>query len=174
MNHSEYPQKSWLNPKIEIKISHLHGKGMFAKEHIAPGEVVVVWGGEFVSKEEAEKAQQKRSILVMQLDDDLFSIEERGDDDTYFMNHSCDPNVWMKDAITLVARRDILRGEELTADYALWEGGNYISQWNCVCGSSLCRKRITGQDWKIPLLQKRYKAHFSPLINKRINKIKQE
>ena len=147
---------------------------MFAKEYIAPGEVVVVWGGEFVGKEGAEKVQQKRNILVMQLDDDLFSIEERGDDDTYFMNHSCDPNVWMKDAITLVARRDILRGEELTADYALWEGGNYISQWNCVCGSSLCRKRITGQDWKIPLLQKRYKAHFSPLINKRINKIKQE
>ena len=50
---------------------------------------------------------------------------------TYFTNHSCDPNIWMKDAVTLIARRDIQIDEELTADYALWEGDeNFVAAWS--------------------------------------------
>jgi len=30
-------------------------------------------------------------------------------------------NLWMKDAYTLIAKTDINRGEEITADYVLWE-----------------------------------------------------
>jgi len=146
---------------------------MFAKEHIKAGEVVVVWGGEYVTKNELETRKLLPNTLIIQLDDDLYSIEQRGDDPTYYMNHSCDPNAWMKDAITFIARRDIKPGEEITADYAMWEGGDYVSKWTCECGSQLCRKKITGQDWKLPELQERYKDHFSPLINKRIKKLKQ-
>ncbi len=70
----------------------------------------------------------------MQRDEDLFSIEDRGEDDTYFINHSCDGNLWMQDAFTLVARREILPGEEITADYALREENeNKISTWKCSC-----------------------------------------
>lgn len=36
-----------------------------------------------------------------------------------FINHSCDPNVWMQDEVTSVARRDVRAGEELTMDYAM-------------------------------------------------------
>ncbi len=35
------------------------------------------------------------------------------------LNHSCDSNLWMADEATVVARRDIAAGEELTLDYAL-------------------------------------------------------
>lgn len=72
---------------------------MFAKKFIQVGETVIIWGGmDYVrSREEAARARQAGRV-VMQLDDDLFSVEERGDDLTYFVNHSCDPNVWMKDA----------------------------------------------------------------------------
>ncbi len=105
----------------------------------------------------------------MQLDDDLYSIEERGSDDTYFMNHSCDPSVWMSSAVTLVARRDILPGEELTVDYALFEADEgFVAAWECGCRSPRCRSLITGVDWTNPELQERYQGHFSPLINKRI------
>jgi hypothetical protein len=34
-------------------------------------------------------------------------------------NHSCDSSLWMLDARTVGARRDIAAGEELTLDYAL-------------------------------------------------------
>jgi hypothetical protein len=38
-----------------------------------------------------------------------------------FINHSCDPNVGFAGDIVLVAMRDIRQGEELTADYALFD-----------------------------------------------------
>jgi uncharacterized protein len=167
--NKNYPKESWINPKIDIRSSPLHGIGMFANSLIKAGETVVIWGGNYVSKHESEK-RKKEGEIVMHLDDDLYSIEERGDDLSYFINHSCDPNIWMQDAITLLARRDIITGEELTADYALWEGDEeHIAPWTCHCGSSICRTKITGKDWQIPELQKSYAHHFSPLINKRIS-----
>jgi uncharacterized protein len=131
-----------------------------------------VWGGAYVNKEEAERMVQNGK-LVMQWDDDLFSVEDRGEDDAYFINHSCDPNVWMSDAFTLIARRNISVGEELAADYALWEAReDYVSSWDCHCGANNCRGKVRGSDWKLPELQISYSGHFSPLLNKRIIAIK--
>lgn len=36
------------------------------------------------------------------------------------LNHACDSNLWMADEVTLIARRHIVSGEELTVDYALF------------------------------------------------------
>ena len=164
-------KQDWKNPKAIVKTSPVEGGGMFANEDIKRGEKLIVWGGNYVDKKEAEK-WRRQGKLVMQWDDDLYSYEDRGDDDGYFINNSCDPNMWMADAYTLIARRDIKKDEELTADYALWEADeNYVSKWECKCGSSLCRERVTGKDWRNPDLQKRYKDHFSPLINKRIQRM---
>ena len=160
--------KDWVNPKIQIKETGNRGKGMIVIEEISCGESLVIFGGEYTDAEEAKKARANGK-LVVQWDDNLFSIEDRGDDLGYFINHSCDPNAWMKDAFTIIAMRNIKIGEELTADYAIWEADeDYISKWKCNCGSALCRKKITGKDWRQPELQARYINHFSPLINKRI------
>ncbi len=178
----KYRKKSWIDPRIKIKPSTLHGKGMFAVASIEKGEVVIIWGlpETYGNKEDAEKAAAKgrakgKSIYIDQIDDNLFSVEERGVDPTYFMNHSCDPNVWMKNEVTLIARRDIKRGEELALDYALAEAEeDFVASWECVCGSPLCRKRVTGKDWRISQLQERYNGHFIPLINRRIAKLKEK
>lgn len=185
----EYRKKSWIDPRIEIRSSPIHGKGMFAVAPIEKGEVVVIWGlpQTYLSKDDAERAAEKgraegKCVLVGQLDEDLFTVEEmvisgtsaRGTDITDFMNHSCNPNVWHEDEVTLTARRDIKPNEELTLDYALDEADeDFVKPWECICGSPLCRKRITGKDWRIPELQKRYRGHFTPLINKRIAKLKE-
>ncbi|MBN1532459.1 MAG: SET domain-containing protein-lysine N-methyltransferase [Spirochaetes bacterium] len=165
-------KKDWRSPKIDIRTSPVEGRGMFANSLITPGEKVVVWDGEYTDEVGAIEARGK-NMLVMQWDDDLYSYEVSGTDDGYFINHSCDPNVWMIDAHTLVARRDIKTGEELMADYALWEADeNYLSEWHCMCGSPICRGRVTGKDWKNIELQERYKGHFSPLLNKRILRLR--
>lgn len=59
-----------------------------------------------------------------------------------FMNHSCNPNVGMKDKLTVVALRIIKEGEELTIDYSTFEGD---PRWemNCLCGDEHCRKVIS-------------------------------
>ena len=165
---NEYPKESWIHPGVEIRPSALHGKGLFAKEPLNAGEIVVIWGGDYFTQAELEERDLTGKI-VMQLDVDLFSIEEPGDDPTYFMNHSCDPNVWMDDAITLVARRNVQCDEELTVDYALFEADEESqTSWTCSCASPLCRKRVTGRDWRLPECQSRYQGHFLPLINRRI------
>jgi hypothetical protein len=161
-------EKSWITSKAKISISRLGGRGMFAIADIKEGEKIVVWGGNYVTKHELANIDTTNK-QVMQWDDDLYSVEERGDDDSYFINHSCDPNLWMVDAVTLVARHNIQSGSELTADYSLWEADpSYVSKWSCSCASPLCRGRVTGHDWQNKDLQQRYKDHFSPLINKRI------
>jgi hypothetical protein len=163
-------EKTWIDPRIEIRTSSIGGKGMFAIKLIKEGEKVAVWGGtwgkEYTDSEGAKKAKEVGK-LIMQWDDNLYSVEERGNDTGYFINHSCDPNIWMQDAFTLIARRAIQPGEELTADYALWEADeNHVAKWRCKCGSPLCRGGVTGKDWTS--LIDVYRGHFSPLIEKRI------
>lgn len=163
------PTESWLTSKVIIQETTNRGKGMFAVAPITQGEVIVVFGGEYVDTAQASLAE-KQGKLVMQWDTDLYSVEDRGDDPAYFINHCCDGTLWMNDAFTLAARKDIAVGEEITADYALWEGDpQYRSKWTCLCGSPLCRGKVTGSDWQLPDVQGRYQGHFSPLINKMID-----
>ena len=58
---------------------------MFAMSPITPGETVVIWGGTFVGREQAERARTQGKV-AMQLDDGAYSVEERGEAPSYFMN----------------------------------------------------------------------------------------
>ncbi len=169
MNKNEfYAQKNWISPKITIRVSPDKGNGMFAVEKIAEGEELVIWGEGYTDSNDAKEAIGKGK-LFMQWDNNLFSVEDGSDSPAYCINHSCDSNTWMKGSYSLIARHSIEAGEEVMADYALWESDeNYISKWECKCTSSVCRNLVTGKDWLLPELQRRYKDHFSPLINKRI------
>ena len=164
--------RTWLSPKIEIMTSPIHGRGMFAASDIRNGETLIVWGDCYTDEAGALKAREQGKG-TMQWDDDIFSYETKENSDNYAINHSCDPTSWMSDAYTLIARREIMAGEEVTADYALWESNeDHISTRDCQCGSVLCRGKVIGKDWRDKELQKRYEGHFSPLINKRIKKLK--
>ena len=78
----------------------------------------------------------------------------------------------MSGTYDLVARRDIPAGVEVTADYALWEDNiDKVSSWECQCGKAECRGRVTGKDWQLPSVREKYQKHFSPLINKRIERL---
>lgn len=160
--------EDWISPKTRIKRSKIGGSGLYALEPINKNELVAVWGGTFTDPKGAKKAK-KNGKLVMQWDTDLFSVETPGEGSGYFINHSCDPNLWMYGPFALTSMKSIKKGEELTADYAIWEEDvNYISKWACNCGALNCRGKVTGKDWENFNLQKKYKNHFSPLLNKRI------
>jgi hypothetical protein len=168
-----YPAESWLDPRLEVRESPIHGKALVATGPIMEGEVVVIWGGTLFSEEEM-RAGNAHGGSVAAIDEGLYLGSPAGaakNPDDY-MNHSCDPNVWMADEVTLVARRDIAADEELTADYAMWEATEeYVMPWNCRCGSPLCRKTITGKDWRLRELQQRYRGHFAPFLNRRIERL---
>ncbi len=167
----EYRKEDWISPKVEIRPSPLHGRGMFAIVPIKKDEVVAVWGGNFVNGAGAAKARLA-GRAIQQIEDDVFEVfdyEKRGEGGAYYHNHSCNPNTWMKDEVTITARHDIEPGDELTFDYALFEADeDHVAVAECRCGTPGCRKRITGKDWRLPELQERYVGHFSPMIGRRI------
>jgi hypothetical protein len=134
------------------------------------GETVLIFGGTLLSKTQVEAGKANNRTL-MQIDDDSWlgnrAEEPVGED--YFINHSCDPNLWMSDEVTLTARRDIADGEEVTMDYAMhFADPNWTMRTPCKCGSSQCRQIITGKDWTLAQLQARYRDHFSPVLNRRV------
>jgi hypothetical protein len=81
------------------------------------------------------------------------------------LNHSCDPNSWF-DGDTLVTRRAIGAGEELTYDYATGDTDVILY---CHCETYRCRQVVEGTDWQIPQLQQRYAGHFAPDVQKLID-----
>ena len=135
---------------------------------------MIVFGGNLFGKSDIEKGKARKGTII-DVEDNLFLAAKKDDrpspDD--FLNHSCDPNLWLKDAVTLIARRNIKKDEEITADY-----GTRVSRKNwvmkCSCGAKKCRKIITSNDWKLKKLQTIYKNHFSPYLNRKIKRINME
>jgi uncharacterized protein len=158
------PRKSWLNPKVSVKKSPIHGLGLFATKPIKKDEIVMILGGKILTDLEVEdKVNKGERYDGIALGTNLnLSIEPR-DWPGIHGNHSCNPNLWMKEAVTITARHDIGLDEELTTDYAVY---TIHPKWSmkCNCGSNLCRKLITGHDWRLPELQERYRGHLSPIV----------
>ena len=87
---------------------------------------------------------------------------------SYFMNHSCDPNVGFDSKDNFIALRDIRAGDELCWDYGMGES-NPKFRMECRCGSSSCRRIITGDDLQLPDLQRRYDGWFQWYLQEKIN-----
>jgi SET domain-containing protein len=158
---------SWVSPKITIKNSKIHKLGMFAAADIEEGEIVFIKGGHILTRNELYCSETISSYLP--LDDNHFigaTNEEEEKSVRLFNNHSCDPNCGLRGEITFVAMRKILEGEELTCDYAMIDNEEY--EFECTCGSNSCRKIITGFDWKIEELQKKYAGYFARYLEEKI------
>ena len=140
----------------------------------------MVWGGRVYTQADVDTGRVAPGSTVY-IGEELYlgapagQYDRERDDRGDFVNHSCDPNVWLADENTLVARRDLAVGEELTIDYALFEGDESdVKPWRCRCGSPLCRGTVTGRDWRSPELQARYRGHFSPFLEARINRLSRD
>ncbi len=159
-----YPARSWIDPRVEVRRSPISGSGLFAREPLRAGEVIVIWGGSLFSAEEVRAGIARERSLAM-IGPGLY-LGSHADEPVLadeFMNHACDPNLWLVDDISIAARRPIAAGEELTIDYAMWDADPAWAM-ECRCGSPLCRGRNTGDDWRIPELQRRYHGHFSSYV----------
>jgi hypothetical protein len=99
-----------------------------------------------------------------------FDTNEQPSMDEY-LNHSCDPNLWLKGRLNILARKRIFAGEEVTIDYATWEiEEGWKLPERCNCGASLCRQTVTGRDWRSRRFQQQYAGHLLPCLALRILK----
>jgi hypothetical protein len=160
---------AWFSPKVEKRQSGIDGIGLFARQPIAAGELVVVKGGHIMTRAERDEVALTLGPAEIQIDDHLFIgpvTEAERYDAMMHLNHSCDPNVGIRGQIAFAAMRDIAAGEELGFDYATGDDDDW--EMTCHCGAALCRGRITGQDWRRPELQRRYAGWFSLYLERRI------
>lgn len=169
-NPSSKASESYISPKAARGLeSTIHGQGLFAKENIQKGQIVCVKGGTIVTKAELAAAKVKFHA-EMQISEDLFIApltEEEYAKSMMCLNHSCEPNLGIRGDIVFVAMRNINRGEELTADYAMMD--DTASSFSCACGKENCRKIITGKDWMKREIQEKYEGYFSAYIQQLIN-----
>jgi len=59
----KYNLQSWIDPRIEIRPSPVGGQGMFARELIKAGEIVIVWGGIVLTKEDIKGISLLGSLI---------------------------------------------------------------------------------------------------------------
>lgn len=171
---------SWLSPKIEVRnIGAITGSGTFAKETIEKGETIIVQGGRILHSSELDDLQnQGFSYHGFQVEKDFYIYPITPDvnslDGIFNVNHSCEPNCGFSGPIKLVSIEKINIGDEITYDYAMTDmnPGEKWEDMQCLCNSSKCRKIITGEDWKLPNLQKKYSKYFSPYIQDLIRNMK--
>jgi SET domain-containing protein len=154
---------SWISPKARKgNPSAIAGRGLFAIERISAGEVVAVKGGHIVDTATMHALPEKLQNSEIQIAEALHLValtDEEYEPVMLFINHSCEPNVGFAGNTVLVAMRDVAAGEELTTDYALFDKSAETMQ--CSCGTASCRGVITGDDWRDPVLRRRYAGWFS-------------
>jgi hypothetical protein len=163
--------KTYRSPKIEVREDSLEGRGVIALQDIARDEIVAIKAGHVVTADEIERITAEVGDFALQIDDGFY-ISPRSadevDDMTVFINHSCDPNIGFRGQVVYVAMREIKAGEELCHDYSMERSDNYAL--DCRCGSSRCRGKVTGQDWKLPELQQLYGKYFSIYLCNKIQR----
>jgi SET domain-containing protein len=186
-----------LHTNVELKESGIGGLGLFATGLIRQGEIV--WEDtEFSTttrelKTSAQVMEMDPSIRTSwihfstQVEEDLFEgtsdSKEAMKDAAFFWNHSCDPNTWFNNDTQMEAIRDIQPGEELTFDYATFQTFVWPEEIRrhaspqtikCLCGTKACRGKVSGDDWKLPELRRKYAGHFIPYIQAMMDKEKEQ
>lgn len=165
MEYQSEPVTMWFDRRLAMRASPIHGIGTFATHAIRAGERLIWVSGGIVYTSEDWRAGRVQLAPEQynegQIADDLFIATPKSL--YYYVNHSCDPNM-----LNDVAWRDIAAGEEITTDYAYCEAFPGYRLGPCSCGSSICRGWVTGNDWKLPALQQRYRGYFTPYIERLI------
>jgi len=159
--------QNFLTPRAVPFGTPPHGFGSRAIEVIPAGTSVATFGGTALTHSALAQYDADRRSRSIQIDTNLFLLvpptREPGDS----INHSCEPNCGMRNATTIIAMRDIAIGEELTFDYAMSDASSY-DEFDCNCGTALCRGRVRADDWRLDTLRHRYKGFFSPYIQRLI------
>ena len=133
-----------MSGQLTVKKSSIYGKGCFALAHFPARKKIATYAGELIKGERKIEARLRRleraseAIKVIRIDEETAVDGAVGGNETAFINHSCDPNAFMRivpgQKVAIFARRDIRPGEELTIDYRDPDHPEV-----CRCGASNCR-----------------------------------
>ena len=145
--------------RLRVSRSGIHGWGLFVKEPISKGEMLVEYQGTVIraSHTQAMLAKYERAGVpgchdggyIFKIDDNMCVDATMSGNIARFMNHSCAPNAISKivevgggslgKKVVVFAKRDLQVGEELQYDYQFALGEDKIA---CHCGAPNCWGRM--------------------------------
>jgi len=131
-----------LAPGLTIRKSSIEGRGCFSVVAFKRGKKIAEYAGEKISNAEANRRANRRRLRICAINERWSLDGSRGGNGTHYINHSCEPNAYMKivyDHILFIALRDINPGEEITIDY---ESTLHSDDKRCICGAAVCRGTI--------------------------------
>ena len=144
--------KTVRKPKIIVRTSRIHGRGVYAGRKLKKGERIIEYKGEVISWREADRRppsdpDDPNHTFFFALDDHKHVIDANvGGNAARWINHSCDPNCETEEdngRVFIEALRDIKAGEELSYDYGLIIDERITptlkKQYQCLCGARDCR-----------------------------------
>ena len=129
-----------INFPLEVKASSIDGKGAYALKGIPARRKLGNMEGEIISVREARKrVKQMKRVSMVEFGDGRALDASVNPNDLRFINHSCDPNTYLRVCYSKVefwSLRKIKKGEELTCDYG---ETHHEGKLLCRCGAKNCR-----------------------------------
>lgn len=145
------------------------GIGLFAKRNIFKDEEIIQATGPIVNDNAAMTLYWSYGIdILIQVGINYYVLPNN---ESRFMNHSCEPNVGFKKAGVFVAMTDIKKNDALTFDYSMCEIDD-VWTMECQCKTTSCRKTITGLDIfnKNLNLVEKYKGYIPPFVSRELKR----
>lgn len=129
-----------VNYPVKVAKSNIAGKGAYALQNIPARKKIGDLGGIIITMKEAMKLiKNKKVINLVELEDDLALNASANPNDMRFINHSCEPNTYlrvMKNRVEFYALKNIRKGQELSCDYG---ETHHEGTLPCGCRSKKCR-----------------------------------
>lgn len=125
---------------FEVRRSRIQGHGLFALSPLPARRKLGELGGERITEREARKrARGRKSVMIVEFGDGTALDASRLGSHFRYVNHSCEPNAYMRlcyGRVEFYSLRRIEAGEELTCDYG---ETHHDGRLPCRCGSARCK-----------------------------------
>lgn len=145
-----------VKPRVAVRKSPVHGRGVFAVTAIAKGARILEYTGERMSHAKADRLYgdlhegSSHTMLFAANDKVVIDATKRGGP-ARWINHSCAPNCEANEEdgrVFIDAIRAIKPGQELSYDYNLVLEERHTPKLKrehpCYCGARKCRHTLLG------------------------------
>ena len=123
--------------------SNIHGTGLFAGEAIEARNKIGSLSGLLVKNESLpKKFSEHASISIVELDNGISLDARKLKNDLCFINHSCNPNCYMRirgTEVEVYSLKRITKNTELTMNYG---ETHHEGKLRCMCGGPDCKGKI--------------------------------
>ncbi|RLN74172.1 hypothetical protein BBJ28_00012325 [Nothophytophthora sp. Chile5] len=142
-----------FDERLLVRKSSIHGYGLFLKEAVGEGQMIVEYQGQMIGQSVADERERRYeeqgigSCYMFRLDENTIIDATRCGNLARFINHSCDPKAFARvvvveggeKKIVIFAKRAIAVGDEVTYDYKFPIEDEAI---RCDCSAPNCIGRM--------------------------------